>query len=193
MTFSFRLALLLLIFAVPGVSQDAFAQITQTTASHCTEELFQQAEQSFERRKLGSENLALAEKQLSNVARVCKEQPAGFHAEEQLRVVHEELANHNLLIALFYLSKSYCGRGGQAGARSRLKNIVERYPAYSKFDQVLFLLGEINMNDRNFDEAASYYQRLIGAYPASEYIGKASLQLSAIGILKNEKSAQSIP
>lgn len=117
----FRLALLLLMFAVPGVRQDAFSQMAQTNASQCTEELFQQAEQSFERRKFGSENLALAEKQLSNVARVCKEQPAGFHAEDQLRVVHEELASHNLSIALFYLSKFYCGKGGQAGARSRLK------------------------------------------------------------------------
>jgi len=49
------------------------------------------------------------------------------------------------------------------------------------------------MSDRNLDEAASYYQRLIEAYPASEYIGRASLQLSAIGFLKGEKSAQSIP
>ena len=193
MRLSFQLALLLLMFAVAGVSQDALSQVPQTNASQCTEELFQQAEQSFEKRKFGSENLALAEKQLSNVARFCKEQPAGFRAEDQLRVVHEELADHNLSIALFYLSKFYHGKGGQAGARSRLKNIIERYPEYSKLDQVLFLLGEINMNDRNFDEAASYYQRLIGAYPASEYIGKASLQLSAIGFLKNEKSAQSIP
>ena len=189
MRLSFQLALLLLMFAVPGVSQEALSQTSETNAQ-CTEELFQQAEQSFARRKFGSENLAQAEKQLSNVARLCKEQPAGFRAEDQLRVVHDELANHNLSIALFYLDKSYHGRGGRAGALSRLKIIIERYPEYSKLDQVLFLLGEIKMTDRNFDEAAGYYQRLVGAYPASQYIGKATLQLSAIDILKNEKSAQ---
>ena len=186
MRLAFQLALLLLMFAVPGVTQDALSQTSRTNASQCTEELFQQAEQSFERRKLGSENLAQAEKQLSNLARFCKEQPAGFHAEEQLRVVREELANHNLSIALFYLSKFYHGRGGQAGAVSRLKHIIERYPEYSKLDQALFLLGEINMKARNFDEAASYYRQLIRAHPASQYTGEASLQLSAIGILKNE-------
>lgn len=175
MRLAFQLALLLLMFAVPGATQ----------ASQCTEELFQRAEQAFERRKLGSENLAQAERQLSNLARFCKEQPAGLHAKEKLRVVHEELANHNLSIALFYLSNLYHGRGGQAGALSRLKHIIERYPDYSKLDQTLFLLGEINMKTRNFDEAASYYRQLIRAYPASQYIGEASLQLSAIGTLKN--------
>ena len=186
MRLAFQLALLLLMFAVPGATQDAVSQTGRTNASQCTEELFQQAEQSFERRKLGSENLAQAEKQLSNLARFCKEQPAGFHAEDQLRVVREELANHNLSIALFYLSKFYHGRGGQAGAVSRLKHIIERYPEYSKLDQALFLLGEINMKARNFDEAASYYRQLIRAYPASQYTGEASLQLNAIGILKSE-------
>ncbi|HEY0727842.1 MAG TPA: tetratricopeptide repeat protein [Pyrinomonadaceae bacterium] len=147
--------------------------------------MFQQAEQAFGRRKLGSENLAQAEKQLSNLACLCKEQPAGLHAKEQLRVVQEELANHSLSIALFYLGKFYDGRGGQAGAVSRLKHIIERYPEYSKLDQALFLLGEINMKARNFDEAAGYYRQLISAYPASQYTGEASLQLNAIGILKN--------
>jgi TolA-binding protein len=193
MRLSFPGALLLLAFAVPIAAQDAIPQISQSTASECTEESFEQAERSFKRRKFSSNNLVSAEQQLSKVVRLCKEQPGGFQAEDHLRVVHEDLADHNLYIALFYLGKFFEGKSGKAGALGRLKNIVEKYPEYSKLDQVLFLLGELNMKDRNFDEAASYYQRLIEAYPGSQYIGEASMHLSAIGVLKIETTAQPIP
>ena len=192
MRLTFQVAFLLLAFATPSMAQDASLRISQA-ASQCTEELFEQAERSFDRRKFGSESLGIAERQLSKVVCLCKELPGNFQAEEHLRVVHEERANHNLSIALFYLGKFRDGKGGKAGALGRLKNITERYPDYSRLDQVLFLLAEISLNDRNYDEAASYYQRLIGAYPASQYIGEASIHLSDIYVLKAQKTGQSIP
>jgi outer membrane protein assembly factor BamD (BamD/ComL family) len=190
----FQVALLLAL-AAPGVAQEnaAILKIPQTTVSGCTEELFEKTEWLFRYRMWGSERLGAAERQLSEVVRLCPETPGAFQAKDQLRVVHEELADHSLSIALFYLDKFRSGKGGKAGALSRLKFIIERYPQYSKLDRVLFLLGALSMNDNNLEEAERYYQRLIEAYSGSQYIGEASMQLSAIDVLKIDKKSQPIP
>jgi outer membrane protein assembly factor BamD (BamD/ComL family) len=196
MRLSFQAGLLLLALATASVAQNNRATLTpsQTTISECTEQLFEKAEQSFRRRVFGgSEMLAIAERQLSEVVRLCNETPGVLQAEDHLRLVHEEMADHNLSIALFYLEKLNNGKGGKEGALSRLKTISERYPQYSRLDQVLFLLGKIKMNDGNLDEAASYYHRIIRAYPNSQYIGEASMQLSAIEVLKIDQRLDAIP
>jgi outer membrane protein assembly factor BamD (BamD/ComL family) len=194
MRLSFQTGLLLVVLAPASVAQDNGATPSQTTMSECTEQLFEKAEQSFRRRLFGgSEMLGAAERQLSEVVRLCKEAPAAVQAEDHLRVVHEEMAAHSLSTAVFYLEKFHNGKGGKAGALSRLKTIIERYPHYSKLDQVLFLLAKISMSDGNLDEAASYYQRIIRAYPNSQYVGDASIQLSAIELLKNVQRLDAIP
>src|ERR1700755_3511698 len=118
MRVSLQVIFLLIAFG-PCIAQDTSLQTAETTTV-CTEELFEQAESSFDRRKFGTENLFISERQLSKVIRVCKDHAVIFQAEEQLRVVHEELADYNLRIALFYLDKFYDGKGGKAGAVSRL-------------------------------------------------------------------------
>lgn len=194
MRLSFQTGLLLLTLAAASVAQDHRATITQTTMSECTEQLFEKAEQSFRRRVFGgSEMLGAAERQLSEVVRLCNETPAVLQAEDHLRVVHEEMAAHSLSTALFYLEKFHNGKGGKAAALSRLQTIIERYPQYSRLDQVLFLLGNMNMNDGNLDEATSYYQRIIRAYPTSQYAGEASMQLSAIELLKIDQRLDALP
>jgi outer membrane protein assembly factor BamD (BamD/ComL family) len=137
--------------------------------------------------------LYAGKRQLSEVVRLCSETPGAFQAKDRLRVVHEELADSNLPIALFYLDKFHSGKSGKAAALGWLKLIIERYPQYSKLDRVLFLLGALSMNDNNQEEAERYYQRLIEAYPGSQYIGESSMQLSAIDVLKIDKRSQPIP
>jgi outer membrane protein assembly factor BamD (BamD/ComL family) len=192
MRLSFQAALLLLAFATPIIAQDGTPKISQTNALGCTEEIFERAGQSFARRKFRSDNLLNAERYLTEVVRVCADTVAIFEAQDNLRVVHEELADHSLSIALFYLGRFYDGKGGTAGARSRLKSIIEKWPEYSKLDQVLFLLGKITTNDRNFDEAGDYYQRLISTYPGSQYAAEASMRLSAIDMLRRDQSSRPI-
>lgn len=147
MRLSCPLTFLLLAIAIPCVAQNTNRLSTGTTTEPCMEELFEQAERSFDKRKFGSENLFMAERQLSKVVSLCGVYPGSFRAKIRLGVVHEELADHNLRIALFYLGKSSDGKGGKAGAVSRLKNIIERYPEFTKLDQVFFLLGELNVTD----------------------------------------------
>jgi len=190
----FQVALLLAL-AAPGVALEnvAVLKTPQTTVSGCTEELFEKAERLFRYRMWGSETLGAAERRLSEVVRLCPETSGALQAKDQLRIVHEELADHSLSVALFYLDKFRNGKGGKAGALSRLKAMIERYPQYSKLDRVLLLLGELSMNDQNSEEAERYYQRLIEAYPGSQYVGEASMQLCVIDGLKSDKRSQPIP
>jgi len=193
--FSLQAGFIVLALAAPSLAQDVAttSTIPQATVLECTEELFEKAEQSFQRRSFGSEMLGRAERQLSEVVRLCNGTPGSFQAKDQLRIVQEELAEHSLSIARFYLDRFYAGKSGKAGALSRLKSIIERYPHYSHLDQVLFLLGKLNMSDSNFDEAAICYRRLIRAYPGSQYAGQASLGLSGMGMLKTNISPKPTP
>ena len=183
-----RLTLILLVVAAPvalfAQEQSAKPRLAQSNVSGCNEELFERAERSFEIRRRGSELRARAERELSEVLRCCDDAPIRYQVEEQLKP-HEELGDSNLNIALFYLKRFHDGKGGKLGAFWRLKNILERYPTYSRLDHVLTLLGELNVADNNLDEAAAYYQRIIKDFPASRYLGEASLHLCEIDAMRS--------
>ena len=184
-----RLTLILLVVAAPvalfAQEQSAKPRLAQSNVSGCNEELFERAERSFEIRWGGSELRARAERELSEVLRCCDDAPIRYQVEEQLKLVHEELGDSNLNIALFYLKRFHDGKGGKLGAFWRLKKILERYPTYSRLDHVLTLLGELNVADNNLDEAAAYYQRIIKDFPASRYLGEASLHLCEIDAMRS--------
>jgi len=179
----------LLLFVIGGpLTLCAQDQSTKPLVSHieqdCSQELFEKAEDSFQLRWRDTENLWRAERELSGVVRLCADAPGGYPAQEHLKVVHEELAEKNLSIALFYLKRYANGKGALA-ALSRLKNVVERYPEYSKLDQVLSLLGQLNVADGNLDDANGYYQRIVKDFPASQSAGEASIQVCVIDAMRN--------
>lgn len=102
--------------------------------------------------------------------------------EDRLREVQENLAMHNLLVARFYQDSRFGhGQGGNKGAQSRLKEIVEKYPCFSYGDEVLFRLGTTYQAEEEPDEAAKYYQQLVQGFPESEFNEKAREQLNIIG------------
>jgi len=184
MRFFLQTGLLVLVFAIETLGQDApTPEVSNATLPDCNE-LFEKAEHSFSRRNLGSEMLGKTEQQLKEVVRLCNETPGGFPAEEQLKILHEEQAEHGLQIANFFLNKSHNGHGGTLGAQGRLKDIIERYPNYSHLDQVLFLLGKLRLSDGNLDEAATYFRRLLEEYPGSQNAAQAALELNTIEVFK---------
>jgi tetratricopeptide (TPR) repeat protein len=168
MRLSLHTALVLLALAVPSLAQEDAAILTTSpaTSPDCAE-LFEKAEQSFRKRRFSSNILVGAERQLSEVVRLCEGTPGSFQARDQLQIVNEELADHSLSVAQFYLGKFYEGKGGQQGARSRLKSIIERYPHYSRLDEVILLLGDLSMVEGKIDEAATSYRRLIIEYQSA--------------------------
>ena len=114
----------------------------------CTQESIDQADTAYQMRWRSSESRFKAERELKKLLQSCAVMPERYQAEEQLRVVQEELAESNFRIAKFYLEKFRLGKGGTAGSRARLKLIVERYPNYTKLYEALFLLGQLNMEAR---------------------------------------------
>lgn len=182
-----QLCLLLLMIAAPVASyaqeQAPNPPVPESSVSDCTQ-LFEKAEASF-RMKLGrGEERFGAERDLRAVLQLCKDTPFASQAEEQLKVVREELAEHNLAIALFYMNRYRTNGSGRLGARSRLLKIIEQYPEYSKLDQVLSLLGQLNLAEHELQEAAACYERILKDFPASRYVGEALIQLRTIDGLR---------
>lgn len=109
--------------------------------------------------------------------------------EDRLREVQENLAMHNLSIARFYQDSRFGhNQGGNKGAQSRLKEIVDKYPCFSFGDEVLYRLATTYQAEEEPDEASRYYQQLIQGFPESEYNEKAREQLNIIGSPIPEKA-----
>lgn len=102
--------------------------------------------------------------------------------EQRLREVQDNLALHNLQIANFYFDRYTQGKASNPkGAQSRLREIVEKYPNFSRMDEVLYKLAVTYVQEEEPDEAAKFFQQLVRNYPNSEYVEKAREQLEAIG------------
>jgi len=152
----------------------------QESAS-CTQQSFDEAEASYRLRAWRSETKIKAERQLKALVQNCAGTPEHYQAEEHLTAVQEELAESNLQLAKFYLSKA---QGGKAGGRSRLKEIIARYTKFTKLDEVLSLLGRSNIDPGYLEDAATCYRRLINDFPNSQYAGEATIQLSVIEVMR---------
>jgi len=100
--------------------------------------------------------------------------------EADLDRVNEKLAHHDLQIASFYMSASH--GHSLLGARSRLQNITQNYPKFSKMDEVLFRLSVVSMASEDEKEAAHYSWTLICNFPNSEYVRPAFEKLNQIGV-----------
>jgi outer membrane protein assembly factor BamD len=102
--------------------------------------------------------------------------------ESHIREVQENLAMHSFGVAKFYYDARYEHQhGGLKGAQSRLKEIESKYPNFSYMDEVLFRLATTYQQEEEPDEAAKYYQRVVRDYPNSEFVEKATEQLTIIG------------
>ena len=88
----------------------------------------------------------------------------------------ETNAKHDLDVARYYLEK----RKAYAGARDRLRGIVDTYPEFTKIHEVLYYLGLTDEKMGKTDEAAISYRRLIKMYPGSEYVKKSRERLSEL-------------
>jgi hypothetical protein len=100
--------------------------------------------------------------------------------ESNLDLVNENLAFHDLLVAQLYMGSTHFH--SLRGAASRLGGITQKYPKFSKMDEVLIRLAQVALEDERKDDATIYLWRLVCNYPGSEYIGSAFQQLNQIGV-----------
>lgn len=99
--------------------------------------------------------------------------------EANLELVNENLAYHDLMVAAFYMNTR---NGHFRGAASRLQNITQRYPKFSKMDEVFFRLIVVSLGQQQKDLAINYCWSLICNFPNSEYVKAAFDRLNNLGV-----------
>lgn len=99
-------------------------------------------------------------------------------AEQRLREVQEVLAHGAFEVGRFY----YLNLADRA-AQPRLRELVDRYPNYSRADTALFMLArslERNGPEGSSADAIQYYSRVVRDYPLSEHVEDSKARLQAL-------------
>ncbi|HWC76920.1 MAG TPA: outer membrane protein assembly factor BamD [Blastocatellia bacterium] len=104
--------------------------------------------------------------------------PARGRVDPPRDPIMETTAQHNLDVARWYLTK----RKAFDGARDRLQEILDTYPEFSRLDEVLFLMGEVNFKLDKSEKAGEFYQKVIKDFPGSEFAKKARERLKELNL-----------
>jgi outer membrane protein assembly factor BamD (BamD/ComL family) len=95
----------------------------------------------------------------------------------------EIAAKHNLEVARWNVTK----RKAYEGARDRLQEIIDTYPDFSRMDEVVFLMGEVYLKLGKSEKAAEYYNKLLKAYPDSEFAKRTRARLDELKVEVEKK------
>jgi outer membrane protein assembly factor BamD len=96
-------------------------------------------------------------------------------SQEKITDCEQRLAEHAITIAKHYHRvKAY------KASTSRLKELLDNYPNYTKLDQVFFYLGDSYYLWNKSDQAVPFFTKLVTDYPESEYAKKAQERLKEI-------------
>lgn len=107
--------------------------------------------------------------------------------EIRLNEVQENLGMHSFQVANFYMDRYLRGVApNPKGAQSRYREVVEKFPNFSRLDKALYMLAETYVAEEQPDEAVKYFQRVLREFPQSEFAEKSGEQLDAIGAAKPE-------
>jgi outer membrane protein assembly factor BamD len=86
-------------------------------------------------------------------------------AREQIKVVRDHLAEHELLVGRFYLRYRI-----PIAAVGRFEYLLDTYPDYGEKDKALFYLGEAYRATKRIEDAIAAFERLRREYPDSPYV-----------------------
>jgi outer membrane protein assembly factor BamD len=118
-------------------------------------------------------------------------------AQIRLNEVQENLGMHTFQVGNFYMDKYERGASNNPkGAQSRYREVIEKYPNFSRRDRALYLLANTYVLEEEPDEAAKYFQEIVRNFPNSEFAEKAAAQLEAIGAPKpaaDPKASNKLP
>lgn len=167
---------------------DASAQVTNVDGTdvgkpeECTSELFLDAENAYQNTfgVRGNDWAYLAEKLIGKILAVCPNAKLNPVFQSEIETLGEKKADRLIYIAKYYLGPNFSNGRGIRGARSRLKQIMEGVPTYSKMDEVLYLLGESYLFNGEIDEAKNAFENLYERFPFSEFVGKAQIDLDEL-------------
>jgi hypothetical protein len=94
----------------------------------------------------------------------------------------EREAKHNLEVARFYMKKK-----AYKAVTDRLLEVSYVYPQFSKFDEVLFLLGDAFLKQNNKAEAARHLKQLVDDFPESQFAKEAKKLLPDLPAVADSK------
>jgi outer membrane protein assembly factor BamD len=116
----------------------------------------------------------LAEVELKSMIETYPDSDLLEEAKRDLRLVQEVLADGVYGVASFYmLHRNY------AAAVSRYKEVMTKYPDFSRMPDTLFDLAEALRHAGN-EEAAVYYARIITDHPLSDRVNEAKQHLTEL-------------
>jgi outer membrane protein assembly factor BamD len=119
----------------------------------------------------------LAESELKLMIENYPDSPLLDEAKQKLREVQEVLADGiNKVANFYYLRRSY------PAAIGRYKEIVMKYPDYSRLSENLYDLAESLRQSNNEPEAAIYYARIVTDHPLSDRVDEAKRRLTAMNM-----------
>jgi outer membrane protein assembly factor BamD len=117
----------------------------------------------------------LAEIELKSMIETYPDSDLLDEAKRDLRAVQEVLADHAYSVGNFYmLHRNY------AASVSRYKELMTKYPDYSKMPNTLFNLAEALRNVGNEEEATIYYARVVMEHPMADQVADAKQRLTAM-------------
>ncbi len=96
--------------------------------------------------------------------------PYVAEARQEIAVITDRLAAHELIIGTFYTN--YYGQGICQATIQRLENLAEDYPSFPRMDEVHYHLVVAFRRCRRPDDAAREGEALRRDYPDSPYIAK---------------------
>jgi outer membrane protein assembly factor BamD len=117
----------------------------------------------------------LAEVELKEFLVKYPDNPLTMRVKARLREAQEVLAEGEFETASFYQI-----RGAYRAARGRYRDIVEKYPNFSRGDQALYGLGQTLERLKTPKEAVPYYSRLVRDFPLSPRAADAKDRLVAM-------------
>lgn len=108
-------------------------------------------------------------------------------AREQVRVVRDRMAEHEMTVGRFYLSYL------PTSALPRFETVLEEYPDYTQRDELYFYLVEAYLHARKPQEGLDTLARLRREFPDSEYtrkLAKGKLEKSLVEQLAAKAAAE---
>lgn len=116
----------------------------------------------------------LAESELRNTIENYPDSPLLDEAKQKLRAVQEVLAEGE-----FKIGNQYFIRKAYGASISRYREVVDKYPDYSKIPEVLFFLAE-SLRHADNPESAIYYAKILTDYPFSDRTAEAKTHLTEL-------------
>jgi outer membrane protein assembly factor BamD len=117
----------------------------------------------------------LAEAEFKEFLLKYPDNPLMPRVKARLREAQEVLAQGEYKTATFYMM-----RGANRAARSRLQDIVEKYPSFSRGDDALYYLGQSLERLKTPEKAVPYYSRILTDFPFSPRGDDAKARLTAM-------------